>query len=70
MNFLALYINIYFLNVYEFFSSRNSKLVYTFESLSLELRQGSRVIHFTTLAPMCHFVVGNKDFIIMESIGV
>ena len=32
-----------------------SKLVYNFESLSLNTRRGSRVVHFTVLAPSYRF---------------
>jgi len=34
-----------------FFSSQDSKLVYNYESLSLNIRQGSGDVHFTALAP-------------------
>ena len=42
-----------FWNVYNFFlhKMQNSKLVYSFESLSLSTRQGSGIVHFTVLAP-------------------
>ena len=33
-------------------ASWNSKLVYSFESLSPNTRHGSRAVHFTVLAPM------------------
>ena len=37
-------------NVYDFFSSQISKLVHSFESLSLNTRHGLGVVHFTMLA--------------------
>ena len=37
-----MFMNFYFIN---------SKLVYSFKSLSLKPEQGSRVVHFTMLAP-------------------
>ena len=39
----------------------NSNLVYSFGSLSLKLEQGSRVVHFTVLAPMTFIVVLNSQ---------
>jgi hypothetical protein len=44
-----------YIKVYGFFSSKNSKLVYSFESLSLTTRQESRVVHFTMLFLICLF---------------
>ena len=38
-------------NTHDFFFSQNSKLMYSFESLSLNTRQESRVVHFIMLAP-------------------
>ena len=45
-------ISIYSWNVYDFFSSIKSKLVYCCGSLLLKHVQGSRVIHFIMLAPL------------------
>ena len=50
-----------FFNVYDCFSSQNSKLVYNFKSLSLNTRQGSGAIHITMLAP------NFKTFNVMKS---
>jgi hypothetical protein len=41
----------FFSNVHDFFPSQNSKLVYSFESLSLKPMQGNGVVYLTVLAP-------------------
>ena len=38
-------------SVFNFFPSQNSKLVYTFETLSFKLMQGNGVVYFTVLVP-------------------
>jgi hypothetical protein len=38
-------------------SSQNSNFVYSFESLSLNLRHGPGVVHFTVLAPLSYVIV-------------
>src|SRR6202022_4841426 len=47
-----------FLKCLWFISSQNSKLVHKIESLSLNTRQGSEVVHFIVLAPKCHLNFG------------
>ena len=46
-----------FSNVYDFCPSQNSKLVYSFESLSLEPMLDNGVVYLTVLAPYS----GSKD---------
>ena len=52
------FVDQYVLKCLRFFSSQKSKLVYSFKSLSLNTRHGSRGIHFTVLHnPDKYFII-------------